>query len=40
MYNRTLVGINNQEPLPMVEVEKGDQLLVNVINGLGNKTTS
>lgn len=40
LYHRTIVGINNQWPLPMVEVGKGDQLLVNVFNSLGNKITS
>jgi iron transport multicopper oxidase len=37
---RKIVGINGQWPLPVIEVNKGDQLVVNMFNGLGDKTTS
>lgn len=38
--DRKVVGINNQWPLPVIEVNKGDRLIVNVFNGLGDKATS
>lgn len=37
---RKIVGINGAWPLPVVEVDKGDQLVVHVYNGLGDKNTS
>ena len=40
MYDRKVVGINGQWPLPVVEVDKGDRLIVNMYNGLGDKNTS
>lgn len=40
LYDRKVVGINGQWPLPVVEVEKGDRLIVNMYNGLGDKNTS
>ncbi|KAJ5690424.1 hypothetical protein N7462_004816 [Penicillium macrosclerotiorum] len=40
LYDRKVVGINNQWPLPVIEVDKGDQLVVKMHNGLGDKSTS
>lgn len=40
LYDRKVVGINGMWPLPVVEVDKGDRLVVNVYNGLGDKSTS
>lgn len=40
LADREVVGINGQWPLPVIEVDKGDQLVVNVYNGLGDKNTS
>jgi iron transport multicopper oxidase len=37
---RKVVGINGQWPLPTIEVDKGDRLVVNMHNGLGNKSAS
>ncbi|KAJ5159865.1 Iron transport multicopper oxidase fetC [Penicillium canariense] len=40
LYDRKVVGINGQWPLPVIEVDKGDQLVVNMHNGLGDKRAS
>ncbi|KAL4897033.1 Cupredoxin [Aspergillus ambiguus] len=40
LHERKVVGINGQWPLPIIEVEKGDRLVVNMYNGLGDKDTS
>jgi iron transport multicopper oxidase len=40
LYDRKVVGINGQWPLPVIEVDKGDQLVVNMYNGLGTHSTS
>lgn len=40
MTTRKVVGVNNQWPLPIIEVDRGDQLVVNVHNGLGDKNTT
>jgi iron transport multicopper oxidase len=40
LSERKVVGINGQWPLPVIEVDKGDQLVVNTYNGLGDKSTS
>ena len=34
LFERKVVGINGQWPLPVIEVEKGDQLVVNMHNSL------
>jgi iron transport multicopper oxidase len=39
-FTRSVIGINNQWPIPTIRVNKGDQLVVNVFNGLGNVSTS
>ncbi|OKL56382.1 Iron transport multicopper oxidase FET3 [Talaromyces atroroseus] len=40
LADRKVVGVNGQWPLPVIEVDKGDQLIVNMYNGLGDKNTS
>lgn len=40
LYDRKIVGVNGQWPLPNIEVDKGDRLVVNLYNGLGDKDTS
>ncbi|KAL3456104.1 Cupredoxin [Aspergillus heterothallicus] len=40
LADRKVVGINGQWPLPIIEVDKGDQLVVKMYNGLGDKSTS
>lgn len=40
MTERKVVGINGQWPLPIIEVAKGDQLVVNMHNGLGDKSAT
>ena len=40
MTERKVVGINGQWPLPIIEVDKGDQLIVNMHNGLGDKSAT
>ena len=35
-----VIGINGEWPLPLIEVDKGDQLVVNMYNGLGDKSAS
>ena len=37
---RPTIGINGQWPLPQVTVTRGDRLVVNVHNQLGNQSTS
>ncbi|KAK6369278.1 uncharacterized protein PV06_08474 [Exophiala oligosperma] len=40
LLEKKVVGINGQWPLPVIEVDKGDRLVVNMHNGLGDKNTS
>jgi FtsP/CotA-like multicopper oxidase with cupredoxin domain len=40
IQTRPVIGINGQWPIPTIRVTKGDQVLVNVKNSLGNETTS
>jgi iron transport multicopper oxidase len=40
LFDRKVVGVNDQWPLPVIEVDKGDQLVVNMYNGLGNKSAT
>lgn len=40
MTDRKIVGINGAWPLPVIEVDKGDRLIVNMYNGLGDKNAS
>lgn len=40
MFERPTIGINGQWPLPVMRATKGDQVIVNVDNQLGNQTTT
>jgi len=40
LFERKVVGVNGQWPLPVIEVDKGDRLIVNMYNGLGDKNAS
>lgn len=40
MFERPTIGINGQWPLPMMQVNVGDQVVVNVDNQLGNQSTT
>jgi iron transport multicopper oxidase len=37
---RPVIGINGQWPIPMMNITKGDRVIVNVKNDLGNQSTS
>ena len=39
-FDRPTIGINGQWPLPLLNVTKGDRVVVNVSNQLGNQSTS
>ncbi|KAF1739425.1 Iron transport multicopper oxidase FET3 [Beauveria bassiana] len=39
-HPRPVIGINNQWPIPRLEVDIGDRLVINVNNQLGNQSTS
>ncbi|KAL7274854.1 hypothetical protein RUND412_002215 [Rhizina undulata] len=39
-HERRVIGINNEWPLPVVEVTVGDRLIVNVFNGLGDRSAT
>src|SRR4051812_17732385 len=39
-FERTTIGINGAWPLPIIEANVGDTVIVNVDNQLGNQTTS
>jgi iron transport multicopper oxidase len=40
MADRATIGINGQWPVPTIRVNVGDRLVVNVLNSLGNESTS
>lgn len=40
LYERKVVGINNEWPLPVINVDRGDQLVVHMHNQLDDKSTS
>ncbi|KAK0706656.1 Cupredoxin [Lasiosphaeria miniovina] len=40
MAERSTIGINGQWPLPRIEANVGDQIIVNVLNSLGDQSTS
>ncbi|KAJ5246358.1 hypothetical protein N7468_001341 [Penicillium chermesinum] len=40
LHERDVVGINGQWPLPVIEVDKGDRIIVNMYNGLNDTSTS
>lgn len=39
-FGRSVIGLNGQWPIPTIHVTVGDQLIVNLHNGLGNVSTS
>lgn len=39
-YERPVIGINGQWPIPQIRARVGDQIIVNAHNGLGNVATS
>ena len=39
-FERTTIGINGQWPLPRIEADVGDRVIVNLKNDLGNQSTS
>ncbi|TDZ29468.1 Iron transport multicopper oxidase fetC [Colletotrichum spinosum] len=39
-FNKPTIGVNGQWPLPLIEATKGDRLVLNVNNHLGNQSTS
>ena len=39
-FERPTIGINNQWPLPSITAALGDHVVVNVLNQLGNESTS
>jgi iron transport multicopper oxidase len=38
--DRPVIGINSQWPIPAIEVTLGDRVIINVLNSLGNQSTS
>ncbi|PQE26747.1 Iron transport multicopper oxidase FET3 protein [Rutstroemia sp. NJR-2017a BVV2] len=40
LADRKVIGVNNTWPLPVIEVDKGDRLVVNMYNGLGDRDAS
>ncbi|KAK9446641.1 Cupredoxin [Limtongia smithiae] len=40
LQEREVIGINGVWPLPIIEVDKGDRLVVNFYNGLGDTSSS
>ena len=39
-YERPMIGINGQWPVPAIHVDIGDRVIINVKNDLGNQSTS
>ena len=39
-FERPVIGINGQWPIPHIVVDKGDRMIVNVHNQLGDEPTS
>lgn len=40
VFDRPTIGINGQWPIPAITADVGDRIIVNVLNSLGNQTTS
>lgn len=40
VFERSVIGINGQWPLPQIRADLGDRIVVNVLNSLGNQSTS
>lgn len=39
-FARPVIGVNGQWPVPRIEADVGDRIVINVNNQLGNQTTS
>lgn len=39
-FSRPTIGINGEWPIPQITANVGDRVIINVVNGLGNQTTS
>lgn len=39
-FERQVIGINGQWPIPTIEGDVGDRIIVNVVNSLGDQATS
>lgn len=39
-FERATIGINGKWPIPVVEVDKGDRVIINMYNDLGDENTS
>ncbi|KJX95791.1 iron transport multicopper oxidase fet3 like protein [Zymoseptoria brevis] len=39
-FERPVIGINNEWPIPVLNFTKGDRVVINMHNGLGNQSTS
>ena len=39
-FERKVIGINGKWPVPVVEVDKGDRVIINMYNGLEDQNTS
>ncbi|KYK55206.1 putative FET3-cell surface ferroxidase, high affinity [Drechmeria coniospora] len=39
-FERPVIGINGKWPIPLIECNKGDRIVINVNNQLGNQSTS
>ncbi|KAF5024233.1 hypothetical protein F66182_3690 [Fusarium sp. NRRL 66182] len=39
-FERPVIGINGKWPIPTIEVDIGDRVIINVVNSLGNESTS
>lgn len=40
LFERKTIGINGKWPIPSIEVNKGDRVIVNMYNGLGDQDAS
>lgn len=40
LHPRPVIGINGEWPIPVLNFTKGDRIIANVYNALGNETTS
>jgi hypothetical protein len=40
MFARPVIGVNGKWPIPRIDINRGDRLIVNVYNMLGNQSTS
>jgi len=39
-FEREVIGVNGQWPPPIIYADKGDQMVVNVVNNLKNQSTA